>query len=112
MRNSLHDVLNNISGTYLQGTLPGPNYPEGTFFTYWCFDAPEEYMDNRPVKAVWGFWVYCYSDVPWLLDEHLNEAIEELRDNGFIVQGRPIDVASDRPSHTGKMITVYYIETY
>lgn len=111
MRNSLHTVLENIKPSFLQGTLPGKNYPE-TFFTYWCFDAPEEYMDNKPIKALWGFWVYCYSNDPETLETSLNEAIEALRDNGFIVQGRGIDLASDRPSHTGRMITVYYIETY
>ena len=111
MRNSLHAVLENIKPSFLQGTLPGEKYPE-TFFAYWCFDAPEEYMDNEPVKALWGFWVYCYSDDLKTLETSLNEAIDALRDNGFIVQGRPIDLASDRISHTGRMVTVYYIETY
>ena len=111
MRHVLFSILRKKHATYLQGTLPGEDY-RPTFFTYWCFDAPEEYMDNKPVKALWGFWVYCYSNDPEVLETSLNEVIEALRDNGFIVQGRPIDLASDRPSHTGRMITVYYIETY
>lgn len=107
----LSEILEVIKPCYLQGTLAGKEYPE-TFFTYWCFEAPEEYMDNKPVKALWGFWVYCYSDDTETLNTSFDGAIEALRANGFIVQGRPTNAASDEKSHTGKMITVYYIETY
>ncbi len=69
-------------------------------------------MDNRPYKAVWGFWVYCYSNDRQTLETCLKDAIEALRAQGFIIQGRGQDAASDERTHTGQMITVYYIENY
>lgn len=111
MRSELTAILEKIKPCFLQGTLTGKTYPE-TFFTYWNFDAPESYIDNRPYKAVWGFWVYCYSDDPDTLETSLKEAVEALRAGGFIVQSRGIDVESDENTHTGKMITVYFIENY
>lgn len=111
MRTLLNNILESIKPCYLQGTLTGQEYPE-TFFTYWCFEAPEEYMDNKPYKALWGFWVYCYSNDRTTLETCLKDAIEMLREQGFIVQGRGEDAASDERTHTGQMVTVYYIESY
>ena len=69
-------------------------------------------MDNIPIRAEWGFWVYCYAVDPRIPQAALDEAIEALRAAGFIIAGRGEDAASDRPTHTGRMITVYYIENY
>lgn len=111
MKQLLVSELEKIKPCYLQGTVSGEVYPR-TFFTFWNFDTPEDYADNKPVRCVWSYWVYCYSDDPDALDTALNSAIDNLRAAGFIVQGRGEDIASDRPTHTGRMITVYYIENY
>lgn len=109
MRSLLFNTLSAIEPTYLQGTLAGLEYPP-TFFTFWNFDTKEEYYDNKPRKRIYAYWVYCYSDDEEKLTSALRSAIEALRSKGFIVQGET-DAASDERTHTGRMVTVYFIES-
>lgn len=109
MRTLLYNTLAAIKPTYLQGTLAGQDYP-ATFFTFWNFDSPESYYSNKPSKRVCAYWVYCYSNDPTELETALTSAVIALRSAGFIVQG-VTDAQSDEPTHTGRMINVYSIET-
>ena len=111
MRSLLHSTLKNIYPAYSQGSLSPEEY-QGTFFTYWNYERPEIFADNKPVGAHWGFWVYCYSDDPKTLDKALQDAVEALRAAGFIIENPGVDAASDKRSHIGRMITVKYIESY
>ena len=94
-----------------QGSLPeGEQYPD-SFFTYWNFDTTEErHLDNQATRIVLGYWVYFYSTDIDLTYSELERARKLLKANGFICDERGQDVASDTPSHTGRMITVYLIE--
>lgn len=98
---------------FLQGSLNDEEeYPE-TFFTFWNFETPEGgYYDNNATKAIWGFWVYIYSSDAGKVESELEAARKTLKENGWIVTGKGEDVASDTPSHTGRMIEVYFIEQY
>lgn len=111
MRSLLVDTLKNIYPVYQQGSVSPEKYPSN-FFTYWNYDHAEVYADDKPVRAVWGFWVYFYSNDPKKLKGAIQEAVAALRAEGFIIENPGVDAASDRPSHTGRMITAKYIETY
>lgn len=97
----------------LQGTMnKDENYPP-SFFTFYNFQSPEDmHYSNSAARAVWGFWVYFYSEDTELVDTELLEAKKILKENGWICDGCGEDVASDVKSHTGRMITVYRIDYY
>lgn len=98
---------------FLQGSLNDDEPYPSDFFTFWNFETPEDsHYDNTAVRAVWGFWVYFYSDDPEKVNTVPQKAAKLLKENGWILSGRPIDAASDEKSHTGAMITCNYIETY
>lgn len=88
------------------------DYPS-SFFTFWNIETPEDkHYNNEAARAVWGFWVYLYSDDPSIVDAKLEEARKLLKSNDWIVEGKGEDVASDVETHTGRMFTCYKIENY
>lgn len=96
---------------YLQGSMAeDEKYPD-SFFTYFNFDTPDgAFYDNDSHKADWGFWVYFYSNNPRLVESETKEVYKLLKESGFILQGRGTDANSDEESHTGRMLTAYYME--
>lgn len=95
----------------LQGSLsPTAEYPD-SFFTFWNFDTPDSmHYDNEAHSAVWGFWVFFYSNDPELVETETEKIRLLLKQNGFIVPGRGEDADSGRDTHTGRMLTVYFME--
>ena len=114
MKNELISILNKIGfPVFLQGSLNENDEYPASFFTFWNFETPEDkHYNNEPVRAVWGFWVYLYSDDPIVVDEKLIEAAKLLKESGWEIDGKGQDVASDEPTHTGRMITCRRIENY
>lgn len=98
---------------FLQGSLTSPeDYPE-SFFTFWLFSAPEgAFYDDEANRCVWGFWVYFYSTDPALVAQKSEEARQLLKGGGFIIDGKPVDLAVDVPEYTGAMFTAYKAEEY
>ena len=98
---------------FRQGSMnDDKNYPS-SFFTFWNYETPEDsHYDNNAVRAVWGFWIYFYTDDPSLIYTKLEEARQLLKSNGWITDGKGEDVASDVKSHTGRMIDCQFIENY
>lgn len=114
MKNKLITLLETFGfPVFLQGSLnENEEYPP-SFFTFWNFETPEDsHYNNNASRAVWGFWVYLYSDDPAIVDEKLIEAAKLLKTNGWIIEGKGEDVVSDEPTHTGRMITCKFIENY
>lgn len=112
MKQKLIELLKTLGHkVMLQGSLnTDATYPD-TFFTFWNFEKSRmRFYNNQPLDRVWGFWVYLYSDDPETLENTMDAAIKLLRNNGFIVDGDAIDADSGRPTHSGSMITVYYVE--
>lgn len=95
----------------LQGSLsPTDAYP-ASFFTYWNNSTYDRaHYDNEPLDYVWSFTVYFYSADPSLVNTVPLEAIELLRQNGWIISGRGYDVPSDEISHTGRAFDALFIE--
>lgn len=114
MKNKLIETLETLNyPVFLQGGLnDAADYPE-SFFTFWNFQANEEtHYNNIPVSCVWGFWIYFYSTDPILVEQVPLQAKKLLADVGFIFDGKPTDANSDTQTHTGCMLTCYYIEKY
>lgn len=114
MKKKLIELLESLNyPVFLQGSLNNEaEYPD-TFFTFWNFETPEgSFYNNAASKAVWGFWIYIYSDNPELVEAELEKARSLLKEAGYITSGKGEDVASDVDTHTGRMIEVYFIENY
>ena len=112
MKQKLINILESIGfPVFLQGSLnPDQNYPD-TFLTFWNFETPEgQFYDNESHSAVWGFWVFLYSNDPEIVETESEKIRKLLKENGFILQGRGEDANSGRETHTGRMLTLYYME--
>lgn len=98
---------------FLQGSLDTDEaYPE-SFYTFWNFETPEgAFYDDNANRAVWGFWVYFYSNNPQLVEEKTEAARQLLKTNGWIPQGKPHDIPADVKTHTGAFFEVFGIENY
>lgn len=114
MKSELIELLETFGfPVFLQGSLNTTNdYPD-SFFTFWNFDTPEAaYYDDNPNRAIWGFWVYFYSTDPAKVDSIPESARQLLKQNGWILQGKPQDIQTDAVSHTGAFFTAYKFENY
>ena len=98
---------------FLQGSLnANAAYPD-SFFTFWNFETPEAaFYDNNANRAAWGFWIYFYSTDPLLVETEPEKARQLLKENDYILQGKAYDIGVDRPTHTGKIFTVFKFENY
>ena len=114
MKEQLITLLSGLGyPVFLQGSLNSENdYPD-SFFTFWNFDTPEtSFYDNNPNRCVWGFWVYFYSTSPQLVEQVPEQARKQLRESGWILEGKATDIKVDKPTHTGAFFTTYKIENY
>ena len=115
MKKYLIDLIKQVNtNVFLQGSLNSvDDYPD-SFLTFWNFETPEDqFYDNDSNRAVWGFWVYVYSNDPEELEQMEKSLIEIFKkDNKSILSGKGTDVASDVNTHTGRMLTVYLNENY
>lgn len=113
MREKLIETLESLGyDVYLQGSLTeGEDYP-ASFFTFWQFQGNENHYDNDAVSCDLGYWVYFYSTDPALTETVPRQARKKLKEQGFILGHAPFDLSCDEPSHTGKVMTIYFIENY
>lgn len=115
MKKYLIDLIEKVNtNVFLQGSLSSADDYLDSFLTFWNFETPEgQFYDNDSNRAVWGFWVYVYSNDPGELERMEKSLIEIFKeDNKTILSGKGEDVASDVNTHTGRMLTVYLIENY
>lgn len=86
--------------------LDDEEYPDD-FFTFWNNDTYNlNHYDNKEKATAYDFDVNFYSCSPSRTYEKITDAINLLKSNGFIINGRGHDVASDEASHTGRGISV------
>lgn len=112
----MKELLIRLLSTYgypvkLQGSMEeDEEYPE-SFFTYWNNDTDDgSHYDNEAIDYIWNFDVNFYSDNPELVNTKMLEVKNLLQENGFIINGKGYDVASDEPTHTGRGMNVLKIE--
>ena len=113
MEDNLIELLLSLKyPVYRQGSLTEEQgYPE-SFFTFWNYDSPDHsHYDNQPYGTEWNFGVYFYSTDPALTYSVLSDARILLMQNNWIVPSKGFDVKSDLASHTGRGLTIFYLET-
>lgn len=95
----------------LQGSLAkDAPYPD-SFFTFWVQDTTDgSHYNNRAISTEWTFNVNFYSVNVTLVNTILLSAKKKLIDNGFIVDGKGYDLATDEPTHTGQGFTALYLQ--
>ena len=111
MEDNLIELLESLGyDVYRQGSLTEGDYPE-SFFTFWNPDSPDHsHYDNETYGTEWNFSVYFYSTNPELTYSVISDARILLKQNNWIVPSQGFDVRSDRPSHTGRGLTVFYLQ--
>ena len=107
--------LTTPAGTYpvfRQGSLTEEQpYPE-TFFTFWNnLSEDHAHYDNAEYGTRWEFDVNVYSVDPVQTYDLLDAARAALKSEGWIISGRGYDVPTDEPTHTGRGMSVLYLET-
>ena len=95
----------------LQGSmLPDDEYPD-SFFTFWNnYSNDDAFFDNTETEVIWNFDLNFYSNDPDTVNSMLLEAKSLLKSVGFIPDGSGHDVISDEPTHTGRGMTLLFIE--
>ena len=96
---------------YRQGSMSDEEeYPE-TFFTFWNNDTPDHsFYDNESYGMEAYYSIYVYSSDPEKVYSLLSQARKDLKEKGWIAQGRGFDAASDRETHTGRGLNVIYMK--
>ena len=113
MEDSLITMLESFGyPVFRQGSMTEEqHYPE-SFFTFWNVDSPDHaHYDNREYGTEWNFTINFYSVDPELVYSTVADARVLLKQNGWIVPSKGYDVSSDQESHTGRGLTVFYLET-
>lgn len=96
---------------YLQGSLSDEDAYPPSFFTFWNTETEDtQFFDNTENATVWYLELYFYSSDPALVNSIFPEIKGDLKAAGFLVDGKGFDVLSDEPTHTGRGISLTYIE--
>lgn len=113
MEDKLIELLESLGyPAYRQGSLTeSQSYPD-SFFTFWNNDSPDHsHYDNDNYGTEWNFNVNFYSIDPELTYSTLSDVRILLKQNHWIVPSKGFDVRSDEASHTGRGLTVFFLET-
>lgn len=96
---------------YRQGSFTSTDdYPD-SFFTFWNENSPDHsHYDNQTYGTEWEFSVNFYSTDAALTYSVLDSARVLLKQNNWIVPSKGYDVVSDEDNHTGRGLTVLYLE--
>jgi len=96
---------------YLQGSLSADDEYPAAFFTFWNnYTNDDGFYDNTESDVIWNFDLNYYSNDPVSVNSVLLEAKHLLKSVGFIPDGSGHDVLSDEPTHTGRGMTLLFIE--
>lgn len=110
-------LISTVSSAYpsypimLQGSMSAEaTYPD-SFFTFWNnYTNDEAFYDNTEHQVIWEFDLNFYSNNPTLVNTVLLAVKAAVKAVGFIPDGSGHDVVSDEPTHTGRGLTLLYIE--
>ena len=113
VKNLLIDTLDEAFHlpVYLQGSISvDEKYPD-SFFTFWNNSTTDDaFFDNTETETIWDFDLNFYSNDPAIVNSVLLLAKTTLKSVGFIPDGSGHDVMSDEPTHTGRGLTLLFIE--
>ena len=95
----------------LQGSLSAADEYPAAFFTFWNnYTTDDAFFDNTESETIWNFDLNYYSNDPASVNSVLVQAKQLLKQVGFIPDGSGHDVLSDEPTHTGRGMTLLFIE--
>ncbi len=109
----LIDTLETAYGlrVYLQGSLADDEEYPASFFTIWNnYSTDAKFYDDSETQTIWNFDLNFYSDNPATVNTMLLDAKALLKSVGFIPDGSAHDVLSDEPTHTGRGLTLLFID--
>ena len=97
---------------FLKGSiLAHEPYPD-SFFTFWNNTTDSQsFYDNNESAIKWVYTIAFYSTNPITVNTVLLTAKQLLKKNGFIISGNGFDILSDEKTHTGRGLTVQYLQT-
>lgn len=96
---------------YLQGSLSDQDEYPASFFTFWNnYTDDNAFYDNSETEVIWDFDLNFYSNDPALVNSVLVQAKQILKAVGFIPDGSGHDVLSDEDTHTGRGLTLLFIQ--
>lgn len=113
MEDNLITILESFGyPVYRQGSMSADAiYPE-TFMTFWNNNSPNHaHYDNNEFGTVWDFNIFVYSSDPAVAYSLLAEVRTALKQNHWITPSKGFDVASDEPTHIGRALNIYFLET-
>lgn len=111
MEDRLVELLEGLGYTVRRQGSVTEEYPDA-FYTFWQIDSPDHaYYDNTDYGTAWAFNVFAYSINPALTYQMITDAREALKAAGWIVPSKGSDATSDEPTHTGRVLNVYFLET-
>jgi len=113
MEDNLITILESFGyPVYRQGSMSADAaYPE-TFMTFWNNNSPNHaHYDNNEFGTVWDFNIFVYSSDPAVVYSLLAEVRAVLKQNHWITPSKGFDVASDEPTHIGRALNIYFLET-
>ena len=96
---------------YLQGSFSDDDVYPDHFFTFWNNNTTDTaFYDNTENQVIWNFDLNFYSTDPVLVNTVLLQAKAAVKAVGFIPDGSGYDVLSDEPTHTGRGMTLLFIQ--
>lgn len=96
---------------YLQGSLTSPEDYPTSFFTVWNFASDiDKYYSNAEYRCIHSFWINFYTSKSEIMKETIEKTRKLLKENGWIVPTKGIDVTSGHIDYIGKELEAYYIE--
>ena len=97
---------------YRQGSFSeSDKYPK-LFITYWENESEDKghYDNKKVVGCAHSFDVNVYGSKVDEVYDTTGNVITALKDNGFMVDGKGIDVPSDEPNFKGRHIEAIYVD--
>lgn len=113
MEDNLIAILNETGfPVYRQGSMSDDAVYPSTFLTFWNNSSPDHaHYDNDDYGTAWDFSVFVYSSDPEKIYTVLMDVRTKLKRAGWVVPSKGYDVASDEPTHTGRALEIFYLET-
>lgn len=110
----LINILNPIVGNkvYRQGSFSENDEYPNLFITFWENESSDKghYDNTKVVGYEHNFDINVYgSDVDEVYTT-MESVITELKNNGFIVDGKGFDIPSDEPNFIGRHIETIYLD--
>lgn len=112
MEDKLIEILTSLKyPVYRQGSMSKDEaYPE-TFLTFWNNDSPDHaHYDDKEYGTSWDYNIFVYSSDPEKVYSVLMDARTALKAAGWVCPSKGFDAPSDKATHTGRALEVFYLE--